>query len=317
MSDRPPTRHGAFDPRHYEELARLDPQSYAQAVQEVSEFGIYLLDEQGLIQSWNRGASNLTGYEAAEVLGQPFQMLFTGAAVAERLPQRTLEFVRANRHHRDEQARRKKNGESLTALCTLDAIRDDSGRLLAYVEVFSDITAQKEREAALYRRATRDALTGLANRGHFTEMATQEIERARRFNDPLSVALLDLDFFKRVNDTHGHDAGDLALITFAGVCQEMTRKIDLVGRIGGEELAILLPRANKEPAYEMLQRLRLRLMESPVRTADGTQFGLTVSIGLAALNPDIRDLRELLRNADAALYRAKREGRNRVEAWFE
>ena len=81
--------------------------------------------------------------------------------------------------------------------------------------------------------------------------------------------------------------------------------------------AILLPRANKEPAYEMLQRLRLRLMECPVRTADGKEFGLTVSIGLASLNPDIRDLRELLRNADAALYRAKREGRNRVEAWFE
>ena len=251
------------------------------------------------------------------MLGQPFAALFTAAAVADKLPQQTLEFARANRHHRDEQARRRKNGEPLMALCTLDAIRDDSGRLLGYVEVFSDITQQKEREAALYQRATRDALTGLANRGHFTEMASLEIERARRFNDPLSVAQLDLDYFKRVNDTYGHDAGDLALITFAKVCQEMTRKIDLVGRIGGEELAILLPRANKQPAYEMLQRLRLRLMECPVSTNDGREFGLTVSIGLASLNPDIRDLRELLRNADAALYRAKREGRNRVEAWFE
>lgn len=317
MSDHREPRSGSFDPRQYEELARLDPQSYAQAVQEVSEFGIYLLNDQGLIQSWNRGASNLTGFSEAEVLGQPFAFLFSAGANAERLPQQTLEFVRANRHHRDEQARRRKNGEPLTALCTLDAIRDDSGRVLAYVEVFSDITQQKEREAVLYQRATRDALTGLANRGHFTEMASLEIERARRFNDPLSVALLDLDFFKRVNDNYGHDAGDLALITFAKVCQETTRKIDLVGRIGGEELAILLPRANKEPAYEMLQRLRLRLMECPVRTADGKEFGLTVSIGLASLNPDIRDLRELLRNADAALYRAKREGRNRVEAWFE
>lgn len=317
MSDHREPRSGSFDPRQHEELVRLDPQSYAQAVQEVSEFGIYLLNDQGLIQSWNRGASNLTGFSEDEVLGQPFAFLFSAGANAERLPQQTLEFVRANRHHRDEQARRRKNGEPLTALCTLDAIRDDSGRVLAYVEVFNDITQQKEREAALYQRATRDALTGLANRGHFTEMASQEIERARRFNDPLSVALLDLDFFKRVNDSYGHDAGDLALITFAKVCQEMTRKIDLVGRIGGEELAILLPRANKEPAYEMLQRLRLRLMECPVRTADGKEFGLTVSIGLASLNPDIRDLRELLRNADAALYRAKREGRNRVEAWFE
>lgn len=306
-----------FDFKQHEALLKSDPARYAEVVREVSAFGIYLLDREGMIRSWNRGAANITGYSEHEVLGRPFAALFNETSQREGLPQRTLQFARANRHHKDEQPRRRKDGEELVALCTLDAVREDSGELASFVEVFTDITEVKRREAALYQRATRDALTGLMNRGHFTEMAVQEIERARRFAEPLSVALLDLDHFKKVNDTYGHDAGDMTLVSFAQACQEFARKIDLVGRLGGEEFAILLPRANKEPAFEILQRLRLRVMESRIVSAAGKTFGVTVSIGLASLRPHTRDLRELLRNADAALYKAKREGRNRVECWFE
>lgn len=308
---------GDFDPSRHEELLRNDPQRYAEVVREVAAFGIYILDREGLIRSWNRGAANITGFAEQEVLGRPFTLLFNEASQREGLPQRTLQFARANRHHRDEQARARKEGEPLTALCTLDAIRSHSGELVSFVEVFTDISEVKRREAALYQRATRDALTGLFNRGHFTEMATQEIERARRFAEPLSVALLDLDHFKRVNDTHGHEAGDITLKTFAGICQTEVRKIDFVGRIGGEEFAVLLPRANKAPAFDMLQRLRHKVMQTPMTTSNGERFNVTVSVGLACLRRETVDLAELLRNADAALYKAKREGRNRVECWFE
>ncbi len=306
-----------FDLRQHEALLQDDPARYAEVVREVSVFGIYLVDAEGLIRSWNRGATNITGFTEAEMLGQPFSTLFTEADQQDGLPQRTLQFARANRHHRDEQARRRRNGEPLIALCTLDVVRQDSGALASFVEVFSDITELKQREAALYKRATRDALTGLFNRGHFNELATQEIERARRFAEPLTVALLDLDFFKRINDTFGHDAGDIALVQFASTCLECARKVDLVGRLGGEEFAILMPRANKGPAFEILQRLRLKVMETRMFTATGEPFACTVSIGQASLRPDTRDLNELLRNADAALYKAKREGRNRTECWFE
>lgn len=306
-----------FDFGQHETLLKTDPQRYAEVVREVSAFGIYLLDRDGLIRSWNRGAENITGFSQAEMIGRPFATLFTDSSQREGIPVQTLQFVRANRHHKDEQPRRRKDGEPLIALCTLDAVRDESGALASFVEVFSDITAAKQRESALYQRATRDALTGLINRGHFTEMAELEIERARRFSEPLSLALLDIDHFKKVNDTYGHDAGDMALVQFAKTCQLAARKIDLVGRIGGEEFVILLPRANKEPAFEMLQRLRVQVMEISVTSAGGSTFGFNVSIGLAALRPHTHDLRELLRNADAALYKAKREGRNRVECWFE
>ncbi|MDO9453012.1 MAG: sensor domain-containing diguanylate cyclase [Stagnimonas sp.] len=310
-------RSDGFDLREHETLLKNEPARYAAVVREVSSFGIYLLDPEGVIRSWNRGAENITGFTEAEMLGRPFENLFTEDSRRDGLPQRTLQFARANRHHKDEQPRLRRDGKELIALCTLDAVRQESGALASFVEVFTDITEVKQREASLYHRATRDALTGIFNRGHFTEMAVQEIERARRFAEPLSVALLDLDHFKRVNDTYGHDAGDMALVQFSQTCQEFARKIDLVGRLGGEEFVILLPRANKEPAFEILQRLRLKVMETRITSSGGAQFGFTVSIGLASLRPHTRDLRELLRNADAALYKAKREGRNRVECWFE
>ena len=315
--DRDPYRDEGYDFRQHEALLKSDPKRYADIVRDVSVFGIYLLDREGLIRSWNKGAENITGFSEAEMLGRPFAALFTDTAQREGMPQRTLQFARANRHHKDEQSRLRADGQELIALCTLDAVRQDSGELASFVEVFTDITEVKKREAALYHRATRDALTGLYNRGHFTETAVQEMERARRFAEPLTVALLDLDHFKRVNDTYGHDSGDLALAHFASVCQEFARKIDIVARLGGEEFVMMLPRANKEPAFEILQRLRLRLMESRITAANGAVFGLTVSVGLASLRSHTRDLRELLRNADAALYKAKREGRNRVECWFE
>jgi diguanylate cyclase (GGDEF)-like protein len=182
--------------------------------------------------------------------------------------------------------------------------------------VFHDITEQKRREERLYQRATRDPLTGLFNRGHFTEMATIEIDRARRFAEPLSLAMVDIDYFKKINDTYGHEAGDKAIICLATTCARFIRKIDFIGRIGGEEFAILLPRANKEPAIEIMQRLRIKLAEQRVPALD-KNINFTVSMGIATLRPTTKDLAELLRNADAALYKAKREGRNRVEAWFE
>ncbi|MES0873896.1 GGDEF domain-containing protein [Sinimarinibacterium thermocellulolyticum] len=312
-------RHPAAEllPDRHQSLLRSEPEKYAQMVQGVTSFGIYLIDRDGVIRSWNRGAANLTGHAREQVLGQPFQMLFVDADVRAGVPRRTLEFVRANHHVRDEQRRARRGGADFLAQIALDALRAASGELLGFVEVFQDITEAKQREERLYQRATRDPLTGVANRGHFTEMAALEIERARRFAEPLSLMLLDIDHFKRVNDTHGHEAGDRVIQTLAQTCVASARKIDLVARLGGEEFAILLPRANKEPAAEMAQRLRRLIGEQRVPIGGGREIAFTVSIGVASLRPTTRDLAELLRNVDAALYKAKREGRNRVELWFE
>lgn len=307
----------APDLKQLEPLLSSDPKRYAEVVRDVLAFGIYLLDRDGIILSWNLGAASITGFAEEEMLGKPFATLFPERAQRENLPNKTLQFTRSNRHHKDEQPRRHKSGEELMALCSLDAVRLSNGEIGCFVEVFADITEQKQREAKLYFRATRDPLTGIYNRGHFTELAMLEIERARRFAEPLSVALLDLDHFKTINDRFGHEAGDSAIVSFVRICEEFTRKVDFIGRLGGEEFGLVLPRANKEPAYELLQRLRLRVMETRLQAPNGVGFNMTVSGGLASLRPQTRDLRELMRNADASLYKAKREGRNRIEAWFE
>lgn len=305
-----------FTPARHESLLRTDPAKYAELVRNVSAYGIYMVDQQGLIQSWNRGAANITGYAERDVLGKPYALVFSESGVREGQPLKTLTYARTHGHCRDDQNRRKRSGEEFVAHITLDAVRTESGEISAYIEVFHDITEQKRREDRLYQRATRDALTGIYNRGHFTEMATIEIDRARRFAEPLSVVLLDIDHFKKVNDTHGHEVGDKVIISVADTTAKAIRKIDFIGRIGGEEFAIMLPRANKEPAIEAMQRLRIKLAAQRVHVID-KDINVTVSIGIATLRPTTKDLAELLRNADAALYKAKREGRNRVEAWFE
>jgi diguanylate cyclase (GGDEF)-like protein/PAS domain S-box-containing protein len=304
-------------PDRHEPLLRQQPERYSEMVQGVTGFGIYLIDRRGAIRSWNQGAENLTGFRRDDAVGKPYEWLFADAAVRDGAPRRTLEFVRANGHVRDEQRRRRATGGEFLAQTAIDAMRTDSGELLGFVEVFQDITEAKQRETRLYERATRDALTGACNRGHFVEMANLEIERARRFAEPLSLALIDIDHFKRVNDSYGHEVGDRAIVTLARIFMAQIRKIDLFGRLGGEEFGLLLPRANKEPAAEMLQRLRRVAAEQRVPVGGGREIGFTVSIGLASLRPNTHDLAELMRNADAALYQAKREGRNCVQVWFE
>jgi diguanylate cyclase (GGDEF)-like protein/PAS domain S-box-containing protein len=299
-----------------EDLRHFDPVRYGEMVLNISNYGVYLIDRNGLILSWNLGAEIMTGLSAAEVVGRPFDELFTEDGVASGLPQRTLGFARMHQHHRDEQLRRSGSGGSFLAQCSLDVLRADNGELSGFVEVFQDISDQRRREEALYRQATRDALTGISNRGHFLTRSLQEFDHAQRFRDPLSVLMLDIDRFKDVNDTYGHAAGDKVIVQVAEICSGIGRRLDVVGRIGGEEFAITLPRANTEPAMDLARRLRRRIADTPVQHESGL-ISCTVSIGVASLRPQVRDLHELLRNADAALYQAKREGRNRVISWFE
>ena len=308
---------GEFVPARQQDLLRSNPTRYAELVRNISSYGVYMIDLEGRILSWNQGARLITGYNEGEVLGRPFTLLFSDAALRDDLPGKALAFARASGHSRDIQTRRKRSGDEIIAAVTMDAVRAENGEISGFVEVCHDITEQKQREDRLYERATRDPLTGVYNRGHFTENARQEIDRARRFAEPLSLLLMDIDHFKKINDTYGYEAGDKVIVNVTATISHWIRKIDAIGRLGGEEFAVLLPRANKDPAYEAAQRLRIKLMDQRIDLGHGKAISYTVSMGVAALRPTTRDLHGLMRNADAALYKAKREGRNRVEAWFE
>ncbi|MDF3036442.1 MAG: hypothetical protein K0S28_1716 [Paucimonas sp.] len=158
-----------------------------------------------------------------------------------------------------------------------------------------------------------DSLTGAYRRGYLTELAEHEIAAARRYHRPLAIAMLDIDRFKRVNDTYGHDIGDHVIRHLAVMCMESQREVDHFGRIGGEEFVWILPQTDEADAMTCAERLRRKIEDSEVKTAKGPVH-FTVSIGVAALDNRHGSWSELLKDADTALYRAKNEGRNRVIA---
>lgn len=173
--------------------------------------------------------------------------------------------------------------------------------------------AEESELAALADLALRDALTGLPNRRAFEESLRREVARARRGDARLAVAVLDVDRFKDVNDRHGHAAGDVALAEVARRAAAALRAGDLLARIGGEELAAILPGADVAAAAEVAERVRRAVGAEPVQ-AGGQALRVTVSLGCAELAPEDADGADLFARADGHLYRAKNAGRDRV-AW--
>src|SRR5207248_1556068 len=162
------------------------------------------------------------------------------------------------------------------------------------------------------RLATLDGLTGTHNRRHFMELAQLQYESARRFAQPLAAIMIDVDRFKEVNDTYGHAVGDQVLRTVADRCRRTLRSVDILGRTGGEEFAVLLPGTVHAAASSVLaERIRHAVADEPIDTEAGP-VRVTISLGVASAGPDCRDLAALLRAADAALYDAKQGGRNRA-----
>ena len=188
---------------------------------------------------------------------------------------------------------------------------DAAGRLVALEGIIRDITERKQLEDQLRQQAATDELTRLWNRRHFMQTGRQELERARRYGQPLSLLMIDADHFKRVNDLHGHAVGDETLRQLARMIQDAVREVDIPGRLGGEEFAVLLPNTDLDSAGAFAERLR-RTIEQNTPVSGDSIPPITVSIGVTAYHPTLASFDELLRIADDALYRAKEQGRNCV-----
>lgn len=172
----------------------------------------------------------------------------------------------------------------------------------------------EERRAMIHRLtelASTDALTEVSNRRHFLERVERELALARRYKTPVCMVMMDVDHFKVVNDLHGHATGDEVLRMIGRRCKTVLRSGDLVGRLGGEEFAMLFPHSSTRDAIQAMQRLLKLVEQETVAAPDGTEVRITFSAGIAAAGPHTT-LQELSREADRALYQAKQEGRNRV-----
>ncbi len=206
---------------------------------------------------------------------------------------------------------------TIGVICTTSrqagAFGKDHEDLLSYLgnSIVKDIE-----NARLYRLSITDTLTKAYNRQYLYQRLPDELERSRRYGDPLCVALFDVDFFKKLNDTHGHPAGDFVLKEITRIAQEQIREVDALVRYGGEEFLILLPKTGLQGARSIAERFR-KSVEDAVFPWSDRQLSVTVSVGLASLSAEVNSDEVLLKRADDALYRAKSTGRNRVEVHGE
>ena len=199
------------------------------------------------------------------------------------------------------------DGRHIRAHCD---ITQNDGRMLTYCDV-TDLVRNAEQ---LERLATIDSMTGLYNRRHFLTSSDAEWSRFQRYQRPLSMLMVDIDHFKQVNDRYGHAVGDEAIIAAAQACAGGRRQSDIVGRLGGEEFAVLLPETELDQAAIAAERLRVAIAER-VLIAHKVHFRVTASIGIAAASVSMSGIDVLMRGADQALYQAKEQGRNCVVQW--
>ncbi|MBF0269374.1 MAG: EAL domain-containing protein [Alphaproteobacteria bacterium] len=278
----------------------------SQAVEQ-SPADVVITDAEGIIQYVNPRFSQVTGYASKEVIGKKPSILKSGRTPAA-LYESLWETITAGKEWRGELMNRKKDGSLFWQHAIISPIRDNSGAITHYISVKEDISIRKEYEERLVRQANYDALTGLPNRILAMDRLKQAIAQAQRYNRKVALMLLDLDDFKKVNDTLGHAAGDLLLKEAALRLVDCLREGDTVARLGGDEFVLLLPDLTDISSAEVVAEKILTVCNQPFDVG-GHEAYIAGSIGIAIFPDDERDPILLMRNADAAMYRSKREGK--------
>jgi len=257
----------------------------------------------------NTAVSRILGYPPSMLLGSSTKMLFADEKMFDTVG-RDAYPLKVGKPYRTQFEMKKVDGSKIWI--------DISGAAISYDKhlslwLLNDISKQKTLEDELKHKVNHDYLTGLNSRDWFMNQALIELNRANRFSSPLSLLMLDIDFFKAVNDTHGHQVGDIALKSVADIAKSTLRDFDICARLGGEEFAVLLPETNKSQAYEVAERLRLAIENSKVPLpSGGLPLTMTISIGVSSMTSKDDNIDVLISKADKALYEAKKTGRNKV-----
>jgi diguanylate cyclase (GGDEF)-like protein/PAS domain S-box-containing protein len=275
---------------------------------EASEDAILSLSRDGVIESWNRGAEHLYGYTAEEAIGQS---MFELIVADERLmrQQMVARVLGGSSVERFEARDRRKDGSIIDVAITDSPIRDSDGTIVGVARVARDVTERKRLERELKFYADHDPLTGLFNRRRFAEELSEQIAQAARYGQTTGLLVGDVDNFKHVNDSLGHNAGDTVIQRIARTLAARLRETDVLARLGGDEFAVLLPHTGEKQAALVAESLRQAVHDDQLAvdlTRVTISFGVTIIDG-AQLDPD-----DALVAADLAMYEAKQRGRDRV-----
>ncbi|MDE2609332.1 MAG: diguanylate cyclase, partial [Burkholderiales bacterium] len=244
----------------------------------VHDFAFFTLDAQERVETWHPSIERLTGFQADDIVGRPLDIFY---APGEARPGRLAEHVALARDdgwHIEECWCATRSGERFWGQILVSVLHEDSDAPSGYSVVIRDASQRKVTSDNLERLLTTDHLTGASNRAHFFQVAEAEFTRARRHRRPLSLVMLDADHFKRINDTAGHTAGDEVLQQIVHEAKRTLRAADLIGRLGGEEFALLLPATTRQEAAAIAERLRVAIEQLPIETG-GQVLHATVSLG--------------------------------------
>ncbi len=280
----------------------------AATVFQASPEAITITDANNRIVAVNPAFTRITQYEAQEVIGQDPKLLSSG--------QQGKEFYRSMWSSiqtigswQGEIINRRKNGETYSEWLTINTVRDENGEVRQRIAIFSDITDKKRNEEIIWRQANYDVLTGLPNRRLFHDRLMQELKREEREQQSLALMFIDLDHFKEVNDTLGHEAGDNLLVQASKRIAGCIRESDTLARLGGDEFTVILPGLYDPKRLGALADNIISVLAKPFSIGETSAY-VSASIGITLYPQDADNLSSLLKNADQAMYVAKSRGRN-------
>ena len=292
-------------------LKALQQQRLASTVFSTTNEGILVSNRDNEIQAVNKAFTQITGYQEQDVLGKSPAILNSGHHKPSFFK---VLYRRLNEagHWEGEIWNRRKDGSIYPSWVNISVVFDEEKDIEVYVALFNDISLRKENEQEMWLQTNFDTLTGLANRYHYNSKLDQEMIRATADNKRLAICFIDLDRFKSVNDTLGHNSGDLLLLEAAKRLKACMRSSDVVARLGGDEFALLLPGINTLADIERLATKTLLALSSSFKIGEQDVF-VSGSMGITIFPDDGVDRKILLRNADSAMYKAKAQGRNCFE----
>lgn len=293
--------------------ALQDSEDKFRAIATGAQDAIIMMDGHGRITLWNQSAQRIFHYTAQEMMGRNPHELMAPAKYLERFEAAYPRFQQTGQGDvigkTIELSALRKGGEIFPIELSLSSVKIKNQWYA--IAVVRDITGRKRLEAELTKLATTDALTGINNRHCFLTKAREEFNRSHRYQRAFSMVMIDIDHFKRINDTYGHHTGDVVLREMALAAGKALRENDIFGRVGGEEFSAVLIEADMESAAIISERLRSRIQAMEIKTDKGS-IRITVSIGLATRTEGDDEFETVSKRADNALYQAKDLGRNRT-----